>query len=68
MTAKRDKKQAYRQKKVVKEMKMCPFFMVDRNFELLAFGIVTCTNPEVTLLSEELSYQRRYDRVKRSTN
>ena len=32
--------------------------MVNRNFEILAFGIVTCTRQEVMLLSEEFLYTR----------
>ena len=32
--------------------KECPFIMVNKTFEFLAFGIVTYTKQEVTLLSE----------------
>ena len=60
MTAERDKKQTYMQKKVVKGMKNVSFLHGRRKHRVLAFGIVTCTSPEVTLLSEEFLYTGPY--------
>ena len=54
MTAECDKKQAYMQKKNEK----CVLSSWSTKHIFLAFGIVTCARPEVTLLSKELLYTR----------
>ena len=41
-----------------KERKTGPFFVFNKNFEVLALSIITCARQEVTLLSEELLYTR----------
>ena len=50
------RKTSVQAKNIIKEA--YPFFMVNKNFEFLAFSVVMCARQEVMLLSEDLLYTR----------